>query len=437
MKIASLKFSDALDQLPAGEEYSGYNESTDIQPEELVQESPTVQKERRSLRRYRLDPQEGEMWYQVGLNQDMDVRPENERAITPYGQNRSANPKFSAKKKQKPSFYDVELDDLDGAVRYYDEKGQLHRLDGPALVATHDGHKEWRVNGKLHREDGPAIVHPGSYKAWYKYDKLHRLDGPAIEYVDGTKQWYVNGKFVGDSVDGFTDEDFNQWKKEHGFMKVASLKFSVKEKPLFYDINIDNAGDVSYYDEYGRFHRLDGLAIERANGTNEWYYNGKRHRLNGPAVEYLNDGKEWWVNNKLHRLDGPAIERANGDKEWWVNNKQHRPDGPAVEWVNGDKEWFVNGQLHRLDGPAVEKANGTKEWYVNNKLHRLDGPAIELSDGGKSWYVNGMHHRLDGPAIEWANGNKEWWVNNERIGISEKGFTQEDFERWKKDLISQ
>jgi hypothetical protein len=128
----------------------------------------------------------------------------------------SANPKFSAKKKQKPSFYDVELDDLDGAVRYYDEKGQLHHLDGPALVATYDGHKEWRVKGKLHREDGPAIIHPGSYKAWYKYDKLHRLDGPAIEYVDGTKQWYVNGKFVGDSVDGFTNEDFERWKKEHG-----------------------------------------------------------------------------------------------------------------------------------------------------------------------------------------------------------------------------
>jgi hypothetical protein len=45
----------------------------------------------------------------------------------------------------------------------------------------------------------------------------------------------------------------------------------------------------------------------------------------------------------FHRLDGPAIEWADGSKEWDVNGKRHREDGPAIEWANGDRSWYVNG----------------------------------------------------------------------------------------------
>ena len=68
----------------------------------------------------------------------------------------------------------------------------------------------------------------------------------------------------------------------------------------------------------------------------------------------------------LHRLDGPAIEWAEGNKAWFVNGKRHRLDGPAIERTSGDKEWYVNGKLHRLDGPAIEWTYGDKEWYVND-----------------------------------------------------------------------
>jgi hypothetical protein len=97
-----------------------------------------------------------------------------------------------------------------------------------------------------------------------------------------------------------------------------------------------------------------------------------------------------WYNDKekLHRLDGPAIEYADGDKVWYVDGKLHRLDGPAIEDA-GYKSWWVDGKRHRLDGPAVEDADGSKSWYVNGERHRLDGPAIEYADGYKSWYVNG------------------------------------------------
>lgn len=76
-----------------------------------------------------------------------------------------------------------------------------------------------------------------------------------------------------------------------------------------------------------------------------------------------------WYNDKdqFHRLDGPAIEYADGGKEWYVEGKPHRLDGPAVEYADGSKEWLVEGKLHRLDGPAIEWAGGRKAWYVVDK----------------------------------------------------------------------
>ncbi len=67
------------------------------------------------------------------------------------------------------------------------------------------------------------------------------------------------------------------------------------------------------------------LLIEKEiseDGTH-YYYNeqDQLHRVDGPAVEWANGNKYWYQNNKLHRVDGPAIEYANGDKVWWYNNK--------------------------------------------------------------------------------------------------------------------
>ena len=260
-------------------------------------------------------------------------------------------------------------------------------------------------------------------------------------------------------------------------MKVASLKFSTEKEPPFYDVKVDDEGNVSYYNKKGELHRLDGPAVEKTDGTKEWWVNGKKHRLDGPAVETTDGDKEWWVNGMRHRLDGPAVENANGTREWWVNGREHRLDGPAIEWADGDKEWYVNGNRHRLDGPAIINTDGTKEWWikgdllgstkgrfsdkkfeqwrakhvredgsiVNNvgdvvyydektQLHRLNGPAIEWADGKrKAWYVNGQLHRLDGPAVDFGDDYKAWYVKGKLIGTSKEGFTQKKFELWKKE----
>lgn len=40
-------------------------------------------------------------------------------------------------------------------------------------------------------------------------------------------------------------------------------------------------------------------------------------------VEYKYGPKYWYKQGKPHREDGPAIERTDGSKEWWVEDKQY------------------------------------------------------------------------------------------------------------------
>jgi len=44
-----------------------------------------------------------------------------------------------------------------GTKRWQDKVGQLHRLDGPAVIYK-DGEKWWYLHGVRHRDDGPAII---------------------------------------------------------------------------------------------------------------------------------------------------------------------------------------------------------------------------------------------------------------------------------------
>ena len=84
-----------------------------------------------------------------------------------------------------------------------------------------------------------------------------------------------------------------------------------------------------------------------------------------------------WFNNKdqAHRLDGPAVEQADGGKSWWVEGKRHRLDGPAIEWADGRKEWFVEGEpLTEKEFNAYIKPKPTCE----GKVVEVDGIKYKL-----------------------------------------------------------
>jgi hypothetical protein len=76
---------------------------------------------------------------------------------------------------------------------WFNEKGELHRLDGPAIEYA-SGTKYWYQNDQLHRIDGPAVEYADGTKYWLQNDQLHRIDGPAVEWASGDKLWYIHGE---------------------------------------------------------------------------------------------------------------------------------------------------------------------------------------------------------------------------------------------------
>jgi hypothetical protein len=56
-------------------------------------------------------------------------------------------------------------------------------------------------------------------------------------------------------------------------------------------------------------------------------------------VTQPNGQQVWEVADILHRLDGPALEWADGTSFWYFDDELHRDDGPAIEWADGSREW--------------------------------------------------------------------------------------------------
>jgi hypothetical protein len=64
-------------------------------------------------------------------------------------------------------------------------------------VIDKNGTKRWfNSKGELHRLDGPAYEEPDGTKRWFKEGRRHRLDGPAVDRSDGFKFWWVDGQNV-------------------------------------------------------------------------------------------------------------------------------------------------------------------------------------------------------------------------------------------------
>ena len=71
-------------------------------------------------------------------------------------------------------------------------------------------------------------------------------------------------------------------------------------------------------------HTIPSGSFIMYNDTREDHWGGKFKRVDGPKVFDVNFYYLGWYNNKgdLHRIDGPAIEYADGGKWCYVNSKE-------------------------------------------------------------------------------------------------------------------
>ncbi|WP_292803457.1 hypothetical protein [Methylotenera sp.] len=78
----------------------------------------------------------------------------------------------------------------------WEQHGLLSREDGPALTAINpEGEiviEEYYLGGQLHRLDGPAVIMKNRME-WRQENELHRLDGPAL-IVNGVEEYYIQGR---------------------------------------------------------------------------------------------------------------------------------------------------------------------------------------------------------------------------------------------------
>lgn len=85
---------------------------------------------------------------------------------------------------------------------WFNQQGQLHRVDGPAMVYKSYGFDAptgtnvsyWYQNGKLHRADGPA-KESVEEEIWAYQNNFYRKDGPAVVNKLTGKETYYAGMF--------------------------------------------------------------------------------------------------------------------------------------------------------------------------------------------------------------------------------------------------
>jgi len=76
------------------------------------------------------------------------------------------------------------------------------------IVVNEYGTRRYYNNaGELHRDEGPAIEQVNGDKFWYQNGLRHRTDGAAVEWPSGNKVWYINGEQL-------SEDEFNQRVKK-------------------------------------------------------------------------------------------------------------------------------------------------------------------------------------------------------------------------------
>jgi len=147
----------------------------------------------------------------------------------------------------------------------------------------------------------------------------------------------------------------------------------------------------------------------------------------------------WYEHNRLHRKNGPAIDRSDGSKEWFLNGLRMNTRGnPNVVREDKSREHVIYYSLN--DKPSLISQMDADEdkdnivvyhWHNEYGLHRgNDNPArifvLEMDPHivtQAEWWHNGKKHREGAPAIiEYKNGTpiqEEFYTHGKRNTVAD------------------
>lgn len=115
--------------------------------------------------------------------------------------------------------YDTESGD-DKVEKHYDEQGELHNSDGPAVVHN-DGTQEWWYHGQLTK-----VVKPDGTQMTFRNNKLHNDSGPAVVDSRGNRWYFIDGQQM-------TQEDFESRMGVRGSLSMETNKGEDEKNSLF------------------------------------------------------------------------------------------------------------------------------------------------------------------------------------------------------------
>jgi phage gp46-like protein len=99
------------------------------------------------------------------------------------------------------------------------------------------------------------------------------------------------------------------------------------------------------------------------------------------TVRIDSEGDRCWYKpgtNIRHRLDGPAVECANGSRSWWADGKRHRLDGPAIEYASGTRLWYIEGE-ELTEQEFLTRTQSAQEITIA-EIEKLIGHRVKIID---------------------------------------------------------
>lgn len=170
--------------------------------------------------------------------------------------------------------------------------------------------------------------HPAYVEYWLETYQDHHGRTSSRRQGVRCKKWFDRGKPANRSdlpTTIFYDKEGNiteeHWRNSNDQLDRPDGPAVIKYEPGKY---------FEMWYQKGVHHRKGKPAVVGSDGSEIWYDQGLISRTDGgPAVTmYLTiDGeqvceKQWRVCGNAHRIDGAAIERSNGEEEYWVAGRQ-------------------------------------------------------------------------------------------------------------------
>jgi len=88
------------------------------------------------------------------------------------------------------------------------------------------------------------------------------------------------------------------------------------------------------------------------------------------------------ITEKISRVDGPAIEWADGSQYWYLNGQVHRLDGPALVFPSGKVSYYIDGKFYAPEAfkeeVARRNAPSTPPNPCNGKVVEFEGKKYQL-----------------------------------------------------------